>query len=82
MEAIEKYTSRYLVKDDTYRSSCFIKMLLQIPAAGFHRVATLRKAEKFAKLLQKAPLDYANQSHDVEIVPYEQLWEMALDSLR
>jgi hypothetical protein len=82
IEAIEKYTSRYLVKDDTYRSNCFIKMLLQIPAANFHHVATIRKAEKLTRQLQAVTLDYANQSHDVEIVPYEHLWDMVLKSLQ
>jgi hypothetical protein len=37
-EAIQKYASRYLKKDDNYRSNCFIKMLLEIPDAGFHRM--------------------------------------------
>ncbi len=81
MEAIEKYTTRYLKKDDTFRSNCFIKMLLAVPAAGFHRVAAARTAEKFVTALQTMPLDFANQSHEVEIIPYEHLWEMVLGSL-
>lgn len=80
-EAIEKYSTRYLKKDDNYRSNCFIKMLLQIADAGFHKTAVIRHAEKFVKMLAKMPLDFANQSHDIEIIPYEQLWKMALDSL-
>ncbi len=81
MEAIEKYCSRYLRRDDTFRSNCFIKMLLVIPAQGFHRVAVVRHVEKYHKMLLSMPIDMANQSHDVEIIPYEDLWEMALDSL-
>lgn len=81
MEAIEKYTSRYLKKDDNYRSNCFIKMLLQIADAGFHKAAVARHAEKYVKMLARVPLDFANQSHDIELIPYEDLWQMALDSL-
>ncbi len=81
MEAIKKYTTRYLKRDDNYRSNCFIKMLLVMPDVGFHRVATVRKAESYLKMLRRVPLDFANQSHDIEIIPYEDLWEMALDSL-
>ena len=81
IDAIEKYSTRYLKKDDTFRSNCFIKMLLAVPAAGFHRVAAARAAEKFAAALRSMPLDFANQSHEVEIIPYEQLWEMVLRSL-
>ena len=29
IEAIEKYTTRYLKKDDNFRSNCFVKMLLR-----------------------------------------------------
>ena len=81
IEAIEKYTTRYLKKDDNLRSNCFIKMLLQIALAGFHKAAVTRYADKYIKMLHKAPLDFANQSHDIEIVPYERLWELAVDSL-
>ncbi|MBK8557082.1 MAG: hypothetical protein IPL65_15510 [Lewinellaceae bacterium] len=81
MEAISKYSSRYLKKKDNYRSSCFIKMLLQIPASDFHRVAVERHAGKYAALLAKAPIDFAGQSHDIEIIPYEDLWEMVLGLL-
>lgn len=81
IEAIEKYTTRYLKKDDNFRSNCFIKMLLQIAVAGFHQAAVMRYSEKFSKMLKTVPLDFANQSHDIEIVPYEKLWQLALDSL-
>jgi hypothetical protein len=81
LEAIEKYSSRYLRRDDTYRSSCFIKMLMQMPSQSFHRVAVIRHAAKHVQMLQRVPLDIANQSHDIEIIPYEDLWEMALQSL-
>ncbi|MCC6461833.1 MAG: hypothetical protein IT260_15265 [Saprospiraceae bacterium] len=80
-EAIEKYSTRYLKKDDNYRSNCIIKMLLQVSDAGFHKTAVIRRAEKFTKMLQQVPLDFASQAHDIEIIPYEDLWEMALDSL-
>ncbi len=81
MEAIKKYTTRYLKRDDNYRSNCFIRMLLVMPDVGFHRAAVIRHAEPHVKMLRRVPLDFANQSHDIEIIPYEDLWEMALDSL-
>ncbi|MDX1665669.1 MAG: hypothetical protein R3350_00485 [Saprospiraceae bacterium] len=81
IEAIEKYCSRYLRKDDTFRSNCFIKMLLQIPASSFHKAAVLRKAEKYRKKLDSVPLDIANQTVEIEIIPYGKLWEMALETL-
>ncbi|MEZ5044937.1 MAG: hypothetical protein R2828_33875 [Saprospiraceae bacterium] len=81
IEAIEKYCSRYLTKDDTFRSNCFIKMLLQIPHCGFHKAGVERKTSKYLNRLQTMPLDVAKQSHEIEIIPYEELWELVIDSL-
>jgi hypothetical protein len=82
IEAIEKYCSRYLKDDATFRSNCFIKMLLQIPQANFHREASSRKAKRLYDQLQTVPLEAASQAHEIEIIPYEVLWEMALESLQ
>jgi hypothetical protein len=81
LETTEKYCSRYLKKDETFRSNCFIKMLIQMPISGFHRTATLRRAKKYREKLNEVPLDFANQAHEVEIIPYEDLWGFAVDSL-
>lgn len=81
MESLQTYTHRYLRQDDTFRSSCFIKMLLCLPAASFHKKGVLRKADKYWKKLQSVPLEKANQSAEMEIVPYEMLWEFVLEGL-
>ncbi|HMQ62131.1 MAG TPA: hypothetical protein PKE06_15760 [Flavilitoribacter sp.] len=81
MEAIEKYCSRYLRHDDLFRSNCFIKMLLQMPDAGFHRAAVTRKAQKYVDKLEEVPLEIAEQPFEVEIIPYLDLWQFAMDSL-
>jgi len=81
IEAVDKYRTRYLRREDTYRSNCFISMLITIPIAGFHKVGVERKAARFRKRLDKLPLRAARQEHEIEIIPYEHLWEMALESL-
>ena len=82
MEAIEKYTTRYIKKDENFRSNCFIKMLLQIPKRNFHRVAVERHAKKYFDKLISVPLSIANQAYEVEIIPSnEHLWEYILESL-
>lgn len=81
IEAIEKYCSRYLKKDDNFRSNCFIKMLLQIPIAQFHKVAIERKTTSLFQQLKGNPLQVANQPHEIEIIPYEDLWELILSFL-
>lgn len=81
MESLRTYSHRYLRKDDTFRSNCFIKMLLCLPAASFHKKGVLRKADKYWKKLQSVPIEQANQSAEMEIVPYEMLWEFVLEGL-
>jgi hypothetical protein len=81
IEAIQKYCSRYLVKDDTFRSNCFIKMLLQIPKASFHKAAVIRKSEKYLEKLENYPLNLSSQSHEIEIIPFEALWGLVLETL-
>lgn len=81
IEAIEKYRYRYLNRKDTIRSYYFIKMLLAIPMASFHKAAVIRKANPYFKKLQQFSIDLSERSHDVEIIPFEDLWNLALHSL-
>lgn len=81
IDALNLYCSRYLKNDSGYRSNCFIKMLLKIIQADFHRVAAIRKASGLRKKLDSVPLRVAKQVYETEIIPYEDLWELALESL-
>lgn len=80
-EAIKKYCSRYLRKGDNLRSNCFINMLLQIPNSNFHRGGVERRAKRYYDQLKASPLEIAKQAHEIEIIPYEDLWEIVLESL-
>ena len=81
IEAIEKYSTRYLRKNDHFRTNCFIKMLLQVPKHRFHKTAVIRHTKKYLVQLKTMPLEIAQQSHEIEIIPYEHLWEYTLESL-
>ena len=81
VDALKQYCYRYLRKDDTFRSHCFIRMLLQMPRADFNRIRTERYAEPYVLKLQSEPLMISEQSIEVEVIPYEDLWEMTLDLL-
>lgn len=81
MEGIEKYCSRYLKQNDTFRSNCFIKMLLQIPIYAFHRERVARQTQKLYNMLCSVPMEVANQTYEIEIIPYEALWQMTVNAL-
>ena len=82
MDAIAKYKDRYLDKEYNYRSNVFIRMLLTIPKAYFKRTLVIEQTQKYRTLLDEVPLDIANQSADIEILPYEDIWEILLEQLR
>ncbi|GAB4261865.1 MAG: hypothetical protein Kow0027_29390 [Saprospiraceae bacterium] len=82
VEALKAYTGRHLRKNDTYRSSCFIKMLTQIPLGHFHKRTVYERAKKYIKKLAEMPLSKAPQSSEMEPIPYEKLWELTYEALR
>lgn len=79
IENIDRYCSRYLRQGETFRSNCFIKMLLAIPACNFHKEAVMRKTAKLRQRLETQSGNYPRA--EIEIIPYEQLWEFVLESL-
>jgi len=81
VEALNMYCHRYLKKDDTFRSNCFIKMLLTLPRSNFNRIAVERNAKKLHDQLKSVPIEKANQSEHAEVVPYDFLWEIVLEML-
>lgn len=56
-------------------------MLLQIPLGQFDRAVVETKAARFLEKLRSYPLQLANQTYEIEILPYEDLWQFALESL-
>lgn len=82
IEAIEKYCARYVRRDEHYRSNNFIRMLLLIPHHNFHRAAIVRHCARYLKNIRQVPIDMAGQPHEIEIIPYETLWELTLSTLK
>jgi len=78
---IEKYCSKYLRKNENYRSDLFIRMLLEIPQANFHESSVNRRIQRWKQKLQEMPLEKANKGRHIEVIPYESLWEMTVASL-
>ncbi len=80
-DALNQYCYRYLRKDETFRSNCFIKMLIKMVEADFNRIRTERYVDPIWKKLQAVPIHVAEQGIEVEIIPYEDLWPMVLEML-
>ena len=81
MEPLKIYNHRYLRQDETFRSNCFLKMVLQLPQANFHKEAVIRKSKKYHKRLVETSHNLKGYSILMEVFPYEMLWEFVLESL-
>ncbi len=81
VDALNIYNYRHLRNDETYRSNCFIRILLQLPRSDFNKMAFLRHSDVFYQKLLAMPIHKAKQGNESEIIPYETLYEFVLDSL-
>ncbi|MCB0548497.1 MAG: hypothetical protein KDD19_13025 [Phaeodactylibacter sp.] len=81
VEAVEKYRSRYLREEGVERANHFLRMLLQIPKNAFRREEALAKAREDQLALEAIPIEMANQTFEIEVIPYEKLWEITLEVL-
>jgi tetratricopeptide (TPR) repeat protein len=81
LAALGQYSFRYLRRDETLRSNAFIKMLQKLPDAGFHPLRVKRYTDKYYKRMVEAPMVIQENSKEVEIIPYEHLWEIVLELL-
>ncbi len=83
MLALDKYADRNLKEgDDAFRSYCFIKALLQIQKADFKRAGSEAGAADWLKRMSTQPYMLADAPHEVENIPYEHLWGMAMEALQ
>ncbi len=81
VEAISKYTDRYIKKMENQRSNIFIRMILEIPKNDFRKDLIENKTKKYLVALKNIPIDISEQNHDVEILPFEDTWELIMDMM-
>jgi hypothetical protein len=79
VDAIEKYRKRYLDNDLNRRSASFTNMLLALGKIEFEQASAERKIKKEMAVLTSLPPQEAGQSLAVEIIPYEDLWQMLVE---
>lgn len=81
-EALEKYRQRYLNNNKHQRSNVFLKMLLQMEKHCF-RVNNTREAVRgHLQWLRQHPLEVTPGDYEVEIIPYEDLWELLIRNIQ
>lgn len=74
IDSLKQYAYKYLRKDDTFRSNCMIKMVVQMTKADFNPIRTERYTIDLYKQLQQVKLAGSGENIETEIIPYEVLW--------
>ncbi len=81
IDGLRQYSFRYLNRDESMRSNCFIKMLIAAEKANFNRQLTVTYTKSLYEKMISSPYVLSDNSAFVEIVPYETLWELTLELL-
>lgn len=81
VDNLAKYRQRYLKEDATFRSRYFMRLLEQIPKSGFDPGIVESRTGELLTALKSRPMESTNQNHEIEIIPYESLWEIVLKFL-
>lgn len=77
-EAISKYCSRYLNEEHTIRSYYFIRALLTLASAGDYNEEKRKKAASYRAKFAGAGEAGVVQTFQIEIIPYEKLWDIVI----
>lgn len=81
LERLRKYQQRHLRDAATLRSRTFLRLLLLLPEADFDPVQLVVRGKALLHTLQEATLTREADA-EVEIVPYEDLWALIMNTLR
>jgi hypothetical protein len=81
-DSLNQYAYRYLRRDDSFRSNCMIKMVIQMTKADFNPVRTERYTADLLKQLKAVKLAGSGENIEIEVIPFEVLWEIMLKSLK
>jgi hypothetical protein len=75
-DALEKYRKRYLDNDLNRRSAAFLNLLLAFSKREYKGASAEKKIKKELNILATEQPLIAGQTYAVEIIPYEDLWDM------
>lgn len=81
VDRLKTYANRQLKKEEYYRTVQFIRLLQQLVKADY-QVDNLSNTEKYYNRLVETPFFYRGLLHELEVIPYEKLWNLILSRLR
>jgi tetratricopeptide (TPR) repeat protein len=81
IERLKSYANRQLKKEEYYRAIQFIRLLQQLNKADF-QMENLSNTTKYQRNLQDCPFFYRGMISELEVIPYEKLWEIMLSYVK
>lgn len=81
IERLKSYANRQLKKEEYFRVIQFIRLLQQLMKADFE-VSRLSNVDKYYNRLIETPFFYRGLDPELEIIPYEKLWNLILSRLQ
>lgn len=82
VDNLKAYNQKYLRKQDSFRITCFLRMILLIPKHNFHPIAVQRHAAPYLKKLEIHKESNSNwKNTTIETIPYEDFWELFIATL-
>jgi len=79
IERLKVYLTKFLRAEEHFRSIQFIRLLQQLAKAHFD-YSNIGIHQKYLIRLQETPNQYTGQLNLLEVIPYEDLWDMVLKS--
>jgi len=80
IESVKKYAGRHLRENFSQRSLYFFKLLVLVVKADLDYKEALQKGQELYKGIQATPVP-GDAYAEIEIIPYEQLWNILLKTL-
>jgi hypothetical protein len=81
IERLKNYANRQLKKEEFFRLINFIRLLQQLSKSNF-RLDEITNADKYISRLGEEPFYYRGLVSELEVLPYEQLWEIIIKRIR
>lgn len=81
IDRLKSYANRQLKKEEYHRAIQFIRLLQQLNKADY-QVSELTNVDKYYNRLIEQPFFYRGLISELEIIPYEKLWNIIIDRLK
>jgi hypothetical protein len=75
-DALDKYRQRYLENELNRRSAIFMRLLIALAKKEFNPKLAEKRIQQELDEMKALPPELSRQTFAVEVIPYEDLWEM------